>query len=69
MITVILSFPNNQRREVLLAGVPRVGESIRLANGISEPSLTVEHILWSEATLNETEPTVVVAVRPAPPHP
>lgn len=63
MITVIVSHPNGQRQEVLLAGVPRVGESIRLrSTEVTEPSLAVDHVLWEEGP-NGRDPTVLVLVR------
>lgn len=64
MIRVELSFANGQRQEVLLAGVPRAGESIRLSNGAQTPSLIVEHVLWMEGSGNSPEPSVIVVVRP-----
>ena len=63
MIMVTLSFPNGRTREVLLAGVPREGETIRLANGVEAPSLIVEHVLWNEGSDRGEEPTVLVVVR------
>jgi hypothetical protein len=60
---IILSYPNGQREEVLLTGVPRVGEHIRLATtDPADPSLVVEQVLWMEA--NAAAPSVIVAVRP-----
>jgi len=65
MINVIISHPNGQRQEVLLAGVPRKGEHVRLSRSeVSGPSLVVEHILWVEGYGNSREPSVVIAVRP-----
>lgn len=66
MIAVTLSHPNGQRQEVLLAGVPRVGDHIRLKNGLPVPALVVEHVLWMEATGGAVEPGVIVVVRPHP---
>ena len=64
MINVIISFPNGNRQEVLLAGVPRVGESIRLRDRSSDsPSLIVEHILWQEGRGNPPDPDIIVVVR------
>ena len=57
---VILLYPDGQREEVILAGVPREGETIRL-NNHGKP-LTVEHVLWMEAS-NGHEPAVLVSVR------
>jgi len=64
VITVTIAFPNGNRQEVLLAGVPRVGESIRLRGRNAEsPSLVVEHILWQEGRGDPPEPTIIVVVR------
>ncbi len=57
MITVILSQRGQRDREVILAGVPREGETIRVTNGGSGGSLIVEHVLWMEGTLREPEPS------------
>lgn len=64
MIVVTLSFPNGQRQDVLLAGVPRLGDHVRLTNGPSGPSLVVEHVLWMEGVGAPHEPSVIVVVRP-----
>ncbi len=69
MIVVVLSHPNGQRQEVLLAGVPRIGDHVRLANGATAPSLVVEHVLWMEAVQVPPEPQVIVSVRPHAPGP
>ena len=63
MITVILSQRGQRDREVILAGVPRQGETIRVTNGAAE-SLLVEHVLWMEGTARDPEPSVIVVVRP-----
>lgn len=64
MISVVLSYENGQRQDVLLAGVPRVGEHIRLTGTQpNAPSLVVEQVLWMEAP-TRNEPTVLVVVRP-----
>jgi hypothetical protein len=60
---VTLAYPSGQTREVLLAGVPRFGEHIRVKNGPEAPSLVVELVTWVEGTENPPEPTVIVAVR------
>ena len=63
MITVTVSHRNGQRQDVLLAGVPRVGESVRLkSTDPSEPSLIVEDVLWSERRDSNGEPGVIVFV-------
>ncbi len=64
MIVVVLSFPDGQRQEVLLAGIPRVGDHVHLAaNGSTRPSLVVEHVLWAEGVARGQEPTVTIGVR------
>lgn len=65
MILVVLLYPDGQRREVILAAVPRIGETIRL-KGSHDPLLVIEHVLWMEAS-NGLEPTVLVSVRHAAP--
>lgn len=64
MITVTIVHPTGERQEVLLAGVPRVGEHVRLGNGIPATRLVVEHVLWVEGRGREHEPDVIVVVRP-----
>jgi hypothetical protein len=68
MINVIISYPSGEREEVILSGVPRVGESIRLRTTKPDsPSLVVEAVLWQEGGMgNGPEPRVIVAVRPRP---
>lgn len=64
MILVTLSFPNEDSREVWLAGVPREGESVRIANGPgTTPTWYVEHVTWGEGKGNPREPTVTITVR------
>lgn len=60
MKRLILTFPSGRNQAILLAGVPRVAEHIRLMNG---PLLVVEHILWMEGEGLAPDPTVIVAVR------
>jgi hypothetical protein len=62
--TITLSFPNGSRQDVLLAGVPRKGDHIRLNGNGAAPSLVVEHILWMEDRGRSPEPTVLIVVRP-----
>jgi hypothetical protein len=59
---VILLYPDGQRREVILAGVPAVGDTIRLRDS---GSLDVEHVLWMEGGGNGQEATALVSVRPS----
>ena len=63
MITVILSQRGQRDQEVILAGVPRQGETIRVSNGTVGSSLIVEHVLWMEGTVRDPEPSVIVVVR------
>lgn len=69
MNAVVLNYPTGATREVLLSGVPRVGEHIRLRDAKpSDQSLVVQHVLWMEGGSNGSpEPEVVVAVRPHDP--
>jgi len=62
LITVVLSEKGQRDREILLAGIPRKGETIRLANG-KDRSLLVEHVLWLETTKGEPAPEVIIVVR------
>jgi hypothetical protein len=62
---VTLVYPNGERQKVLLSGVPRKGDSIRLANGVQDPSLMVEHVLWQEGRSDPPDPIVLLIVRPA----
>jgi hypothetical protein len=65
MKRITISYQNGQTKETLLAGVPRVGEFIRLnAEELPSPTLRVMHILWQEASDNELEPTIIVVVTP-----
>jgi len=60
---VQLSHPNGARQEVLLAGVPRSGESIRLHDSDpAGPSFIVEHIVWTDGT-KESDPEVIALVK------
>jgi hypothetical protein len=64
MMRVTLSFESGATSEVLLAGIPRSGESIRLRNGrAGSPSLVVQHVTWIEGEGDSPEPTVLVTVR------
>jgi hypothetical protein len=61
---VTLVYPNDGgTREVLLLGVPRIGDYIRVANGPEEPLLIVERVTWTEGTEKPPEPMVLVSVR------
>jgi hypothetical protein len=61
---VVLLYPDGERQEVVLSGVPREGELIRLRNGRNDPRLLVQHVLWLEAFLPPPNPSVIVVVRP-----
>jgi hypothetical protein len=63
VILVILLYPDGQRREVILEGIPRMGETIRLRCG---DVLNVEHVLHMEASGHEREPTALISVRQVP---
>ena len=63
MIMVTLSYPNGQRQEVLLAGVPRVGEHVRPHNGPTGVMYVAKHVLWLEGDARR-EPDVVVEIEP-----
>ena len=58
---MILSEKGQRDREILLAGIPRRGETIRVANGMDR-SLLVEHVLWLETTKGEATPEVIIVV-------
>jgi hypothetical protein len=65
VIQVVLRYRSGQQREVLLAGVPRVGDRVLLRpdNGPADTtSLMVEQVLWVEGA---ELPTVVISVRPS----
>jgi len=64
MIRVVLAFPNDTRKEVLLAGIPSKGDQIMLANGVDSTKLIVQLVLWMEGPTAEHEPSVVLFVRP-----
>jgi hypothetical protein len=64
LILVILLYPDGQRREVILAGIPAKGDTIRLKS--DSQTLVVEHRLWMEAS-NGAEPMMLISVRKAAP--
>ena len=69
MISVQLSHPNGARQEILLAGVPRVGEGIRTKDqNPSDPPLVVEYIMWTEGGTGGDDPAVIAVVKPRSPH-
>ncbi len=65
MITVIVSYPNGEREEVILAGVPRIGESVRLNSGDpSQAAFIVEHVIWTEGGGNgRRDAEVILTIR------
>jgi hypothetical protein len=65
MKQVVLSYPNQQTQEILLLGVPRVGEHIRLQNGVglSSRSLAVIGVQWVESPERGSGPSVLVFVQ------
>jgi hypothetical protein len=63
VILVVLAYPNGQRENVQLDGIPRVGDHIRLAD--AEPGanpLVVEAVVWLEKNTVEDH-GVLVTVR------
>ncbi len=64
MIIVTLVYQNGNRQEVLLSGVPRTGEGIRLRESQTpSTSLVVEYVMWEEGGSGGQEPRVLTAVR------
>ena len=63
MTLVILLYPNGQRREVVLSGIPQKGDTILLKR--ADRTLVVEHVLWMEAS-NGQQPNALLSVREAP---
>jgi hypothetical protein len=66
VLAVLLLYPNGQRQDILLAGIPRVGERVRLANGVNAPPLVIEQVTWIEGSGRTPEPEVILSVRAAP---
>jgi hypothetical protein len=62
VINVILLYPDGMRKEVILSGIPRERETIRLRSG---EVLNVEHVLHMESG-NGIEPDVLISVRKLP---
>lgn len=63
MKRVTVSYPSGATREILLAGVPRVGDHIRVKNGPDAPPLVVETVTWIEGDGDAPEPIVIITVR------
>lgn len=61
MQQIVIAFPDHHEQELLLAGVPRVGDRIRLINGTVQ-TWVVREILWLEADGREEAPSVIVSV-------
>lgn len=66
IVKVTLAYPNGQRDDVQLAGVPRVGEQVRRLNGPESSALVVEYVVWMEGSGADREPAVLVGVRHHP---
>ena len=64
MIEVTLLYPNGRERQVLLLEVPHEGELIQSNNGVSEPLLIVDQVMWAEGNSTPPRPSVIVSVRP-----
>jgi hypothetical protein len=64
VINVILLYPDGQRKEVILEGVPQKGDTIRLKGDMT--ALVVEHRLWMEGGGNGHAPATLISVRPVP---
>ena len=59
---MLLLYPNGQRQDILLAGIPRQGEYIRLDNGPNIPPLVIDSVLWLEGRGRAPEPEVILSV-------
>jgi hypothetical protein len=64
VINVILLYPDGQRKEVILEGVPQKGDTIRLVG--DRVALIVEHRLWMESGGGGNAPATLISVRPVP---
>jgi len=64
---VQLLYRNGQRRDVLLAAVPREGDQIRLDNGASsdEAALVVDRVTWLEGAGRGPDPEGISSVHAA----
>lgn len=63
MIPVILHYRTGVQHKVLLAGVPRVGEQIRLRHiSPDEEALVVDAVIWVEGGNGSPEPQVIALV-------
>jgi hypothetical protein len=60
---VVLSYPNGAQEEVLLVGVPRVGDHIRRRHAnLESNALVVDSVVWIEGGNGSPEPSVLVTV-------
>ncbi len=67
MITVQISHPDGTRQEILLAGVPRVGEGIKLRNHTPNGiALVVDYVMWTEGGPRGQDPQVIAVVKHVP---
>lgn len=60
-----LLYRNGQRRDLLLAGIPRQGERVVLDNGRDEPALVVDLVTWVEGKGRTPDPEVILSVHKA----
>jgi hypothetical protein len=69
VITVTLRYPNGQLQEVVLEGVPAVGDDVRPNDGPKNaPPLRVIHRLWVEFDQRtDKDAQVLLMVEPYPP--
>jgi hypothetical protein len=67
VIAITLLYPNNVREEVVVAGVPRVGEHIRMSNAsAASATLVVDYVLWiARGEGGGVAPSVIISVRPS----
>jgi len=64
LITVTIRHKDGRQETALLAGVPRRGEHVQLADGVSAPLYVVEGVLWMKGSPHDPEPDVVIVVSP-----
>lgn len=64
MSLVVISYRNGVQKEVLLAGVPRVGDQIRLRDAApGDPALMVDSVVWVQGDNNGSpDPQVMIMV-------
>ena len=65
MKTVILRHPNGQLQEVVLDGIPAVGDDVRPNDGPNQPALRVIHRLFVEFDqAKDKDAKVILVVQP-----